>query len=71
MESKDELKESNYKTRKCHYFYDIMKARDIDSENILLNEKIYKDILIYDISYKTSMGLKPLRFWLDKIDEIR
>ena len=45
-----------------------MKARDIDSENILLDKKIYKTILIYDISHKTFMGSKPLCIWLDKID---
>ena len=68
MESKDELKEIDIKNRRCYCFDDIMKARDIDSGNILLNEKIYQNILIYDISYKTFMGSKPLRIWLDKID---
>ena len=34
----------------------------------MLDEKIYKNILIYDISYKTFMGSKPLRIWFDKID---
>ena len=45
-----------------------MGARDIDSGKILLDEKIYKNILIYDISYKTFMGSKLLRIWFDKID---
>ena len=40
------------KTRTCYYFDDIMKAIDIYSEIILLDEKIYKNILICDISYK-------------------
>ena len=68
MESKDELKEIDIKNLTCYYFDDIMKARDIESENNLLDEKIHKNILIYDTSYKTFMGLKPLRIWFDKID---
>ena len=55
MESKD------IKNCTCYYFVDIMKARDIDSGFILLDEKIYKNILIHDISYKIFMGSKQLR----------
>ena len=36
-----------------------MRVMDIDFDNILLDEKLYKtykNILIYDISYKTFMG---------------
>ena len=61
MESKDELKETDIKNCASYYFDDIMKARDIDPWNILLDEKIYKNILIYSISYKNFMGSKPLR----------
>ena len=56
MESKDELKEIDIKNRTCYYFNDIMKTIDINSSNILLDKKIYKNILIYDISYKHFMG---------------
>ena len=35
-----------------------MAVRDIDSGNILLEKKLYKNILIYDISYKNFMGSK-------------
>ena len=68
MESKDKLKEIDIKNRMCYYFDVIMKARDIDSGNIFLNEKIYKNILICDVSHKTFMGSKPLCNWFDKID---
>ena len=46
----------------CYYFDDIIRARNrnIYSSDILLDEKLYKEnhknILIYDISYKTSTG---------------
>ena len=45
---------------------------DTDFSGILLDEKLYKEknknVLIYDISYKTSTGAKPLRIRYDKID---
>ena len=45
-----------------------MKVRDIDFGNILLDVKMYKNTLIYHISYKTFMGSKPLCTWFDKRD---
>ena len=56
MESKNELKKTDIKNRTYLYFDDIMKAIDINFSDILLNEKSYENILIYDISYKTFMG---------------
>ena len=47
----------------CYYFDDIIRAEDIDFDNVLLDEKSYEIILIYDISYKTFMVVKPLRIW--------
>ena len=57
----------------CYYFDDIIRFwdRDLDFNDTLLDEKLYKEkyenILIDDISYKTSTGTKPLRIRLDKI----
>ena len=45
-----------------------MRVIDNDFNNILLDEKSYKNLLTYNISYKTFMDEKPLRIWLDKID---
>ena len=39
-----------------------------DIDNVLIHEKSYENTLIYDISYKTLVGPKPLRIRLDKID---
>ena len=53
MESNDELKEIDFENHTCYYFDDIMRAIDINFNNISLNEKpykIYENILIYDIS---------------------
>ena len=55
----------------CYYFDDIMNGRNICFDDILLDEKSYKtskNILIYDISYKTFMGAKPLDIRFDEID---
>ena len=55
---------------KCYYFNYMMVVGNFD--NFLLDEKSfehsYKNILIYDISYKTFMGAKPLSIRFDKID---
>ena len=68
-------KKVDIKNGTCYYFDDIiiyyMKVADIDFDNILLDEKLYKtykNILIYDISYKTFMGAKQLRIRSDEID---
>ena len=56
----------------CYYFDDIMRVEDFDFNNLLLDEKSckkqYKNILIYDNSYKYFMGAKPLNIRFDKID---
>ena len=71
MESKDELKETDMKNRTCYYFDDIMTVTDIYVSDILLDEKSYKafkNILIYEISYKTFMSSIPVRIRSDDID---
>ena len=60
MESKNELKEIDFKNRTCYYFVDdIMRNIDNYSGDTVLDEKsqkAYENILIYHISYKTSTG---------------
>ena len=72
MESKDKLKETDIKNRTCYYSDDIMRVTDGDFNNILSDKTSYKkkleNILVYDISYETFMGTKPLRIQFDKID---
>ena len=68
MESKDELKEFKIKSYACYYFNDVMRVIDIGFSDILLTEKSYENILIYNISYKIFMGAKPLCIWFKKID---
>ena len=45
-----------------------MRVIDIDFNNIILDEKSYKNFLTYNISYKTDMGEKPLHIRLNEID---
>ena len=68
MQSKDELREIDIKNRVCCYFNDIINDIDIKFNDILLDEKSYKYVPVYNISYKTSAHPKPLRIGCDKID---
>ena len=68
MESKDKLNEIDTKNRTCYYFDDIIKDIDTYLVDTLLDKILYKTILVYDISYKTSMAPKPFRIWFNIID---
>ena len=56
------------KNRTCYYFDDIIKLENFDLDNILTDKKLRKNILIYDISYKTWIDLKRLHIRFDKIN---
>ena len=62
------MKKVRIKNRSCYYFDDIIKFKDFDIDNILIDEKSYDKILIYDISYKNLIGPKPLRIRFNKRD---
>ena len=66
----NEIKKVRIKNCTCYYFDDTIKLEDFDPDNILIDEKSHENTLIYDISYKTLIGLKPLRIRFDKIDGI-
>ena len=42
-------------------FDDIIKIEDFDFGNILLDEKSYENILIYNVLYTTLVGAKSMR----------
>ena len=46
--------------KKCYYFDDILKFEDFDVVNILIDKKLYENVLVYKISYKTLISAKPL-----------
>ena len=68
MDSNDELKETDLKNRTCYYFDDIVKIENFNINNILIDEKPYENILVYNSSYKSLIDSKPLRISLGKID---
>ena len=69
MKSKSKLKEIDIKNYVCYYFYDIINGAKINFSNILLNKKMSENILVYNISYKSPAGPKPLYIRFDKIYE--
>ena len=44
MESKNELKEIDIKNCTCYYFDDIVKIENLNLDNILMDEKSYKNV---------------------------
>ena len=67
MGSKSELKEIDTCYPTCYHFDDIIKTQDFDLDNILIYEKSYGNILVFNISCKTLNDSKPLRIRFDKI----
>ena len=67
MDSNDDLNEIDIKNRMFYYFDD-NQIEDFNLDNILIDEKLYQNISIYNISYKTLIDAKSLRIIFDKID---
>ena len=65
MKSNDKLNETNIKNRTFYYFDDIIEIEDFIFDNILLDEKTHKNILVYDISYKNLISAKPFAIRFD------
>ena len=64
----NEFKKIRIKNRTCYYFDDIIELEDFDLDNILIDKKSHKNILIYDISYKTLIDPKSLQIVFEKIN---
>ena len=63
-----EFKKIGNESRTCYYFDDIIELEDFDLDNILIDKKSHKNILIYDISYKTLIDPKPFQIIFEKIN---
>ena len=68
MESDDKLKEIDIKNWTCYFFDAITKFGDFYPNNVLIDEKSYENILVYNISYITLNGAKPLRISFNKLE---
>ena len=62
------FKEINIKNRSCDCFDDIIKIEYFDLDSILREEKLYQNILVYNILYKSLIAAKPVLIRLDKTD---
>ena len=67
MES-NKLKKIGIKNCTCYYFDDIIKIKDFDFDDTLIDEKSCKNILVYDISYKTLLDSKPVLIRFNEVD---
>ena len=65
MDSNNVLKEIEIKNRTCYYFDDIIEIENSDPDNISIGEKSHENILVFNISYKTSVDCKPLHIRFD------
>ena len=52
----------------CFIISMTIKTEDFNLDNILIDEKLYQNISIYNISYKTLIDAKSLHIIFDKID---
>ena len=68
MESNDKLKEIVIKNCASYYFDDIINIEDFDLDNILVDEKLYENIFVYNILYKSLIDSKLLCIRFNKID---
>ena len=57
------------KNRTCYYFNDMIKFKDFELDNILIDQISYKNILVCNILYKNMIGDKPLDIRSDKVNE--
>ena len=62
------LKNACVKSRTCFYSDIITKFEDFGFYNTIIDENSRKNILIYNISYRTLVDPKPFHIRFDKID---
>ena len=67
MDSKYELRKIGIKSCTYQYFVDIIKIKDADFHNILIDEKSYENGLVYNILCKTLIVAKQLRISFYKV----
>ena len=52
MENNELKKKIHIKNHTCYYSNDIIKLEDFNLDNVLIDEKLHENILIYDIHIK-------------------
>ena len=61
MKMSNNLKDVNMKNHTYYFFDDITNIKDFDPDNIKIDEKSYKNILIYYIAYVMIKNLKYIK----------
>ena len=64
----DKSKEIYIKNCMWYYFYNIFKIEVLDLDKILIDEKSYENILVYNSFYKSLIGSKPLHIRFNKLN---
>ena len=67
LESKNELKGIEIKNRTCYIFITV-SINNHNLINVLLTEKSYENVLIYDFGYKNPYCAIPLHIIFDKVE---
>ena len=55
----NKIKEIYIKNRTYHFFNDMINTKNLDPSNIKIDEKSYKNTLIYYICYVTPNSVNP------------
>ena len=65
---KKHIKETNIENRVYkYYFNNLIKAKELETENISIDEKNYKDMVIYFTRYVHTESIKMLSLHLDEL----
>ena len=67
MDINNELKVIDIKNRTWYYFDEIIKIESSDPDNILIDKKLFENVLFYNISLESLIDSEPLRIRFDKI----
>ena len=61
----NKVKDIDIKNRTWYFFNDIIKMKNFDSNKIKIDEKSYKNILIYYIGYVTIRDWKYVKIYVN------
>ena len=68
MESDNKSQRNDIKNCTLYYFDDIININELDLDNIFLDEKSHRNILIYEISYVNLDDAKTFSIIFNKVD---
>ena len=62
------MKEICIKNRTYHFFNDMINSKNLDPSNIKIDEKSFKNTLIYHIRYVTPNSVNPVYLTINQIN---